>query len=157
MNGEVLAIFTAAVAEAPLQPVPEASLEAGKGLVGDRYYRDTGTGTFSEKLRGSPDSEITLIEAEEIERFNADFGLTLGLGAPRRNIVTRNIRLNDLVGRRFNVGQVVLEGIRLCEPCAHLAKIVSPEVLPGLVHRAGLRACVVTGGTVRQGDAIVAT
>ena len=122
------------------------------GIVGDRYH--AGEGTFSEKLRGKPDFEVTLIEAEEIERFNTLQTLTLPFSALRRNIATRGIRLNDLVGRRFAIGDVVLEGVRLCEPCAYLSKIVTPAVLPGLVHRAGLRACIVSGGEVCEGDAI---
>lgn len=153
LNGDVAGIFTAALAQAPMESIEEAMLEAGKGLVGDRYHRKTGT--FSDKLDGTRDSEVTLIESEEIERFNQAHDLTLGLGDFRRNIVTRNVRLNPLVGHQFRVGGVVLEGIRLCEPCAHLAKIVTPEVLPGLVHRAGLRACIVKGGLVNLRDRIV--
>ena len=132
--------------------VDEASLEAGKGLVGDRYYRETGT--FSDKLKGKRDSEITLIESEEVDRFNRGQGLTFEPGDFRRNIVTRNVRLNDLIGHRFKIGDVTLKGIRSCEPCAHLAKIVTPNVLPGLVHRAGLRACVISGGVIGPGDRI---
>jgi MOSC domain-containing protein YiiM len=153
VTGKVLAVFTSADAQAPMETTAAAELEPGRGLVGDRYYR--GIGTFSEKLKGKPDSEITLIESEEVERFNKAEGLGLGSGDLRRNIVTTGIRLNDLVGRRFQVGEVVLEGIRLCEPCAHLAKTVASQVLPGLVHRAGLRACIVSGGVVRTGDEIV--
>ena len=132
--------------------VDEASLEAGKGLVGDRYYRETGT--FSDELKGKRDSEITLIESEEVDRFNREHGLTFEPGDFRRNIVTRDVRLHDLIGHRFKIGDVILEGIRLCEPCAHLAKIVTPNVLPGLVHRAGLRACVISGGAIGLEDRI---
>jgi MOSC domain-containing protein YiiM len=134
--------------------VDEAALEAGRGLVGDRYHR--GNGTFSEDLKGQPDSEITLIESEEIERFNRDHGQSLGYGEARRNLVTSGVRLNDLVGRRFKVGGAELEGVRLCEPCAHLARTVNPRVLPGLVHRAGLRARIVEGAAVRPGDGVAA-
>jgi len=135
-----------------MESLTEVLLEAGRGLAGDRYCRETGT--FSEKLKGTRDSEITLIESEEVERFNREENLTLDLGALRRNIVTRNVRLNDLVGQRFRLGEAVLEGIRLCEPCSHLARTVTPQVLPGLVHRAGLRACILSGGTVKRGDAV---
>ncbi len=152
MNGIVRAIYSTAAGGAALKPVEEGMLEAGRGLVGDRYY--LGTGTFSEKLAGQPDAEITLIESEEIERFNRENNLSLGLGDLRRNIVTGSIRLNDLVGVTFSVGSATLEGIRLCEPCAHLSRLVTPEVLPGFVHRSGLRARIVTGGAVRPGDAI---
>lgn len=152
MSGRVQAIYTAAQARAPLEPLARCSLEAGRGLVGDRYY--LGTGTFSKKLAGKPDVEVTLVESEEIERFNREHDLSLGAGELRRNVVTTGIRLNDLVGLTFTIGEATLEGMRLCEPCPHLAKIVTREVLPGLIGRAGLRARVVTGGTIKSGDAI---
>lgn len=152
MHGELRFIYTARESGQALASIDEARLEAGKGLVGDRYYR--GAGTFSEKLSGDPKQEITLIEAEEIERFNREHGLTLGYGEIRRNLVTTGVRLNDLVGRRFRVGAAELEGIELCEPCGHLSRTVASEVLPGLVHRAGLRARVVSGAVIRPGDAV---
>jgi MOSC domain-containing protein YiiM len=151
---ELSFIYTAAKAGAPLEATDEAILEPGLGIVGDRYYR--GKGTFSEKLKGQADSELTLIEAEEIDAFNRDAGLSIGYGEVRRNFVTTGVRLNDLVGRRFRVGECVLEGMRLCEPCAYLASTVAKEVLPRLVHKAGLRARIVKGGTAQIGDSIVA-
>ena len=147
-----MGIFSAALAGVSMLPKQEAVLEARRGLVGDRYY--LGTGTFSEKLKGTPDVQLTLIALEEIEGFNERHGLDLGPGDFRRNVVTRGIELNELVGHQFNIGVTVLEGIRLCEPCAHLAGRVHPQVLPGLVHRAGLRAAVLSGGTIRAGDAV---
>lgn len=152
MTGTVVAIFSCSAGAAPMTAVTQATLEAGNGIVGDRYA--LGTGTFSNKDVHKADTEVTLIEAEEIERFNAGQQLAIGLGEPRRNIVTRGIRLNDLVGSQFHIGDALLEGIRLCEPCAHLASLVTPVVLPGLVHRAGLRARIVTSGIVRPGDAV---
>ena len=152
MSATVREIYTTSTPGTPLYPVPEATLEAGKGLVGDRYHK--GAGTFSAKLFGKPDSEITLIESEEIERFNQSEGVSTSAGEFRRNIVTSGVRLNDLVGRQFTVGAAVLEGIRLCEPCSHLAKLAGPAILRGMVHRAGLRARIVTGATVRPGDRI---
>ena len=150
MNGNVVAIYAARTAEAPMQALAEAHLEAGRGIVGDRYY--VGTGTFS--LVGRPDQEVTLIESEQIDSFNRLTGLSLTYDGARRNVVTRGVQLNELVGVRFQVGQAILEGMRLCEPCAHLARLVSPEVLPGLVQRGGLRARVVDGGTIKPSDAI---
>lgn len=152
MTGKLEFIFMTADAGAPLVAVDEAMLEAGRGLVGDRYYR--GSGTFSEKLKGLADSELTLIESEEIDSFNRETGLSLGHGAFRRNLITTGVRLNGLVGRQFRIGESLLEGIRLCEPCAYLAKTVAKQVLPGLVQKAGLRARIVEGGTVRAGDSI---
>jgi len=152
VNPSVVAIYTGSVAGAALHAEAEAALEAGRGLVGDRY--DLGVGTFSERLKGKPDVEVTLIEREEIQRLNDADGVARSPAEFRRNIVTRDVRLNDLVGRRFTVGGAVLEGVRLCEPCAHLAALVDPAVLTNMVHRAGLRARVVSGAVVRAGDAI---
>lgn len=154
MTGTVVAIYVAESGAEPMRAVPEAALEAGCGIRGDRYHRQGGT--FSRRDQIRPDQEITLVESEEIERFNEATGLALDLGATRRNVVTRGIRLNELVGRQFSLGAAVVEGIRLCEPCAHLAAIVSKEVLPGLVHRAGLRARIVSGGVIRPADTIEA-
>ena len=152
MKGEVVGIFKAAEAGATMQAVDQAELKTDRGLVGDRYYAELGT--FSAKLRGTPDTQVTLIEAEAVEAFNGSEGLELAPSDLRRNIVTRGIRLNDLVGRQFSIGAALLEGIRLCEPCAYLAETVDPRVLPGLVHAAGLRARIVSGGVVCPGDAI---
>lgn len=132
--------------------IAEAVLETGRGIVGDRYY--AGIGTFSEKLRAKQDFEVTLIESEEIEEFSRGTSLAVAGGALRRNIVTQGVRLNDLAGLRFSIGMAVLEGVRLCEPCAHLAALVSPKVLPALVHRAGLRARILVGAIIRPGDQI---
>jgi MOSC domain-containing protein YiiM len=111
-------------------------------------------GTFSEKLKVKDDWQATLIELEEVERFNTTFRTALEPGRFRRNIVTTGVRLNDLVGRRFSVGAAVVEGIRLCEPCAHLGQILGPDVVRGMVHRAGLRVRIVNGATIRPGDYI---
>ena len=152
MSGEVVGVFTAPEAGAAMQAQRRVELQADRGLVGDRYYAELGT--FSAKLQGTPDTQVTLIEAEAVAEFNAEQGLQLAASDLRRNIVTQGVRLNDLVGRRFTVGAAVLEGIRLCEPCAYLAETVESRVLPGLVHRAGLRARIVTGGDVCPGDGI---
>jgi MOSC domain-containing protein YiiM len=152
MTAQLIAIFRAAEAEAPMELVAEGQLEAGRGLVGDRYH--SGNGTFSDELKGKPDVELTLIESEQIDRFNDAQQLDLDYGSARRNLVTKGVDLNALVGARFSVGEVTLEGVRLCEPCAHMARIVAKQVLPALVHRAGLRAKVVTSGTIRPGDEV---
>jgi len=152
MSGRLLHIYTAAAAGAAPQSAAEATLEPGRGIVGDRYHASTGT--FSVKSSGKSDHEVTLIEAEAIDRFNRETGLALAYGDLRRNLVTRGIRLNELVGHEFSVGDCRLEGLRLCEPCAHLAKTVAKQVLPGLVHQAGLRARIVRGGLVKTGDAV---
>jgi len=149
--GQLIRICVAEVAEGQVRSVEEIECVPGRGLVGDRYHRHAGT--FSPP-GPSPSHEITLVEVEEVERFNAAHGADLKLEDLRRNLVTRGIALNELVGRRFSVGPVVLEGIRLCEPCAHLARLTRADVLEGLVHRGGLRAAVIRGGTIRVGDSV---
>jgi len=152
MTGKIIDIFIAPEAQAPMRSAREVHLETGRGIVGDRYYH--AVGTFSEKLESSQDFEVTLIESEQIDYFNKETGLTLDYGLLRRNIITSNIDLNSLVGKQFQVGAVLLEGIRLCEPCSHLAQLVTEQVLPTLVHRAGLRAKIKLGGVLRTGDLI---
>lgn len=152
MNGKVAGIFIASAALESPQAVDRAVLVAGGGVVGDRYHG--GRGTFSAKLDGRPDRELTMIEAEEIDRFNEVTGSRFGYGDFRRNIVTAGARLNELQGRSFSVGGAIVEGIRLCEPCRHLAGLLAPEVMSVMVHRAGLRARIVAGGVVRVGDPV---
>ena len=153
MQAQVIEILSTSVPGAPLVACSEAVLEAGRGLVGDRYH--AGVGTFSERLAGKPDAELTLIEAEAIERFNQRAGLQLKAADFRRNIVTRGVDLNSLVGVEFRVGGALLRGLRLCEPCAHLARVANPKVLPGMVHCAGLRAQILDGATIHPGDLVV--
>jgi MOSC domain-containing protein YiiM len=126
---------------------------SGRGLAGDRYFE--GKGTFSATAK-KPSHEVTLVEIEELEDFNLQFGTNMTPEDLRRNFVTRGIRLNDLVGQRFAIGAVTFEGIRLCEPCSHLAAATTGQVLTGLVHQAGLRAAIIESGTVRVGDSVLA-
>ena len=143
--GRVEAITVAAAAEARVELVAEAFAHAGRGLVGDRYHE--GRGTFSNPY--SVGHQLTLVEAEVLEE------LGIGAEAARRNLVTRGIDLNALVGRRFTVGEVECVARRLCEPCAHLERL-SPGTLRPLVHRGGLRADLLGDGTIRVGDAVSA-
>jgi MOSC domain-containing protein YiiM len=149
-RGSVVSINLAPERDEPMQPVDEVRAVAGRGLEGDRYFNQTGT--YSDKP--GPDRHVTLIEIESINALKSESGLEIEPGDARRNIVTRDVPLNHLVGREFKVGEVILRGIRLCEPCAHLASLTHPKVLPGLIHRGGLRAQVLTGGTIRAGDDI---
>jgi MOSC domain-containing protein YiiM len=138
----------------PMQTVDAVQLEAGAGIVGEHHF-----GTVQQY----PGQNVTLVEAEEIERFNAEYGTALNLTATRRNLVTRGVRLNELVGVEFTVGSVLLRGVELCEPCATLGRYLADtgltpaQVVKGLAHRAGLRADVVSSGVVRSGDSIVAS
>ena len=142
--GSVVGLFVAPQAEAPLVRVERATALTGRGLQGDRYA--AGVGTFSGPGRGY---QLTLVEAEALD--------TVGVAwqEARRNIVTRGVDLNALVGRRFAVGSVECVGRRLAEPCAHLEKLTRPGLLRPLVHRAGLRADILAGGTIEPGDTVV--
>ena len=150
-TGSVEAIHIAPAAEAPAVAVDAARAIAGKGIEGDRYFDDGGT--FSDDPR-SGGRDITLVEAEAVEGLRADTGIELAPGETRRNVVTRGVALNDLVGRRFMVGEVECVGRRLCDPCSHLEKLTQPGVLKGLVNRGGLRADVARDGVIRPGDAV---
>jgi MOSC domain-containing protein YiiM len=146
----VIAIHIASTGAAPMRPVASAHAVAGKGLEGDRYYSQLGT--YSNE-RGSG-REVTLIEIEAIEALTKDYGVQLEASQSRRNIVTRGVALNHLVEREFRIGDVVLRGTRLCEPCLHLEKLTAKGTMRGLIHRGGLRADIVKGGTIRVGDGI---
>ena len=147
--GRVETLALAVDAEAPMTVVDHATLRAGRGLEGDRYFE--GRGTFSNwHARGR---DLTLIEAEALEGLDLASG-RLASAEARRNVVTRGIDLNALVGRRFFVGDVECRGQRLCEPCAHLERLTTPGTLRGLVHRGGLRADVLTDGVIRVGDRV---
>ncbi len=126
---------------------------ADVGLEGDRYATRTGTWSADPRV----DRDITLIEAEMLEDLAATDGIVLAPGETRRNVTTRGIRLNELVGRRFRVGEVDCEGTRLCEPCQYLTDLLGKPVLAPLVHRAGLRARILTDGEISVGDEVVAT
>ena len=146
----VTAILISAASAGPIAEVEMAHAITGRGLEGDRYA--SGQGTFSDKP--GTGRQVTLIEAEAIEAFAAEFGESLTPSDARRNIVTRGVRLNDLVGREFMVGQVRVLGCRLCEPCTHLERLTGKSVLRGLVHRGGLRAEFLSDGVIRVGDRI---
>jgi MOSC domain-containing protein YiiM len=124
-----------------LTPVPSVSALAGKGLRGDRHFREHGA---------KPGQALTLIEAEALE----DVGLT---GAQsRRQVVVRGVRLNDLVGKRFRVGEVECLGVELCEPCSHLQQLTRPGIIRDLLHRGGLNADILTDGMITVGDPVSA-
>jgi MOSC domain-containing protein YiiM len=121
---------------------------AGKGLQGDRY--------FEREDDGIDGRDLTLIEAEALEGLLADTGIELDPDQTGRNVVTRGIALNDLVDRRFRVGEVECVGRRLCDPCNTLQQRTEPGVLRGLVNRGGLRADIVTDGEIAVGDEVAA-
>jgi MOSC domain-containing protein YiiM len=139
MSGSVEGIHIAAVESELPHPVDAVEVTAD-GVVGDRYG-------------GARD--LTLIESEALDGLRDDTGIELSAAESRRQVLTRGISLNDLVGERFTVGDVECVGQELCEPCAHLQGMTQSGVLRGLVHRGGLRADIVSGGRIAVGDKIV--
>jgi MOSC domain-containing protein YiiM len=147
---QVIGIYITPTPGARLNPVESARAVAGKGLEGDRYHDLAGT--FSKTDGGG--REVTMIEAEAFEHLAANASIEIEQCEGRRNLVTRGIALNDLVGHEFQVGEVRLRGVRLCHPCGHLEKLTKAGVKQGLDMRGGLRCDIVTGGIIRNGDAI---
>jgi MOSC domain-containing protein YiiM len=148
-SGVVESIYLRASKRDDAREVDRVQGVAGSGLEGDRYFRGDGDGTFYEPDKTGQD--LTLIEAEAIEGLERDTGIELAPNEARRNVVTRGIALNDLVGKRFLVGETECYGQRLCEPCSHLERSTKPGVLKGLVNRGGLRADIVRGGWIAVG------
>lgn len=156
-NGAAERIFIAPEAEAEMREQSEIEAIAGSGLRGDRYFSEIETGTYidwetdEERPAGK---DLTLIEQETIDALERESDIELGLGEHRRNIVTRDVALNHLVGKRFRVGDVVCRGDRLCEPCNYLQDITGKEVLSALTHRGGLRADILDSGVIRSDDTV---
>lgn len=148
--GTVAAIHVAHEAEADMQAVESVEAVANQGLRGDRYFTETGSFSDGE----SSGRDLTLIEAEAIEAVEREADIDLDFSDHRRNVTTRGVALNHLVGERFRVGEIVCQGVMLCEPCSHLQSLTEEGVLEALIHRGGLRADIVEGGTIRAGDEV---
>lgn len=149
MSGTVEHIHIAEAAGGPVRRLESVEAVAGVGLTGDRYARRDGHWNDSDESR-----DLTLIEAEEVERLARDFDIHLAVGASRRNLTTRGVRLNDLVGKQFRIGAVLARGTELCEPCTHLVALTGQPLIKPLTHRAGLRADLLTSGRISVGDQI---
>src|SRR5918996_1758882 len=150
-QGVVISMHVASTAAAPMRSITSARAVAGKGLEGDRYFNELGT------YSNQPGSgrEVTLIEIEAIEALKRDYQIELDAGRARRSIVTEGIPLNHFVEKKFKIGAVILRGTRLCEPCAHMEKLTVKGAMRGLIHRGGLRAEIVKGGTICVSDTIL--
>jgi MOSC domain-containing protein YiiM len=146
--GTVEAICIARAAGEPVQSVPAVLAIAGRGLEGDRYV--TAAGTFPS---GPPGSALTMIGAEVCESFDPP----LSPDEHRRNLVTRGIDLNSLVGHEFTVGGARCRGMRLCEPCTVVQRYAGRPVLRELVHRGGLRVDILAGGEIRVANEVQPT
>jgi MOSC domain-containing protein YiiM len=145
--GEVVAIAIAAERGELPQPVERVRALAGRGLEGEYHLA---------RNQAKPSDAITFIAAEALEGLREDTGLSLSHEESRRNVLTRGVDLNALVGARFRVGDVECEGVELCEPCMRLVRLNGGErgVLRGLVHRGGLRADVLSDGEIAVGDPV---
>lgn len=149
-RGELLHIHIAPIAASLMRVLPEVRLIAGTGVEGDRYA--TRLGTYSNKHH--IDRQVTLIETETLEALLRDHGVELTPHEHRRNLTTRAVPLNHLVGQYFRVGACVLYGGRLNVPCRYLEELVGKKVFKPLLNRSGLNCRIVVGGVVRRGDSI---
>jgi MOSC domain-containing protein YiiM len=138
MSGTVEGLHVSPQFEQLPQPVEAVEVTA-EGVLGDRYFGER---------------NLTLIEAEALEGLFEEAGIELTAAESRRQVLTRGVRLNDLVGTRFRVGEVECVGEEWCEPCSHLEGLTRPGVLRGLVHRGGLRADIVRDGRIAVGDEV---
>ena len=154
LSGTVEGLAIAPDATAPMQLVRTAQALAGRGLDGDRYAR--GAGTFSSRSGRRPGFDLTLVAGEVVDALTAG-DPRLDFAGTRRNVLTRGVDVNALVGRDFRIGEVRCRGLRLAEPCAHLERLAGPGLLRPLIHRGGLRADVVSGGTIDVGSSITTT
>ena len=146
MSGHVEGIFISPEKGVLPEPVDSVRAVAGRGLEGNRYF-------FEE---APPGQAITLIAAEAVEAMEREHGIAIEPRESRRNVVTRGVDVNELVGKRFRVGAVQCQGIELCEPCTTLQGMTKPGVIKGLAHRGGLNADILSDGAINVGDAVVA-
>lgn len=150
-NGKVVGIYIAPQRGEPTEWVEQVHVICGCGIEGDRYFRQPG------ELDDQPKTgrQLTLIEVETIEAMCQD-GIQITPDKTRRNIISRGISLNSLVGKEFVIGTIRLRGVRLCEPCDYLASKTDPRVVHSMAHRGGLRADILTDGFIHIDDLITA-
>ena len=146
----ITGIYTAPAMGGSMMGHAKVALKPGKGIVGDRYYSETGKNRSTYK--GQPDFELTLIESEVIESFNKEGGHSFHESDFRRNLITKGVRLNDLEGQHFTINEISFYGVRLCEPCASLQRRLGVSILPELVGKGGLRAQVKGSGILSVED-----
>ena len=129
----------------PINEVSSIDVLANQGVVGDRHFKE-----FND-----PYNQISLIESENIDRYNIKYGLTIPYIDFRRNIVTKGIKLNDIVGKKILVGNVKLEGVDLCRPCRHLSEVLGQEnIIKEFLRGGGLRCQILTSSSIKINDKI---
>ncbi len=152
MTGQVEAIHIATESAADMESKDTVEAVSGGGLRGDRYFN--GSGTYSQSSR-DVNRELSLIEGEALDAAERDYDVSVGPDEHRRNLTTRDIGLNRLVGKRFRIGDAICEGVELCEPCSYLESFLEREGLyDALVHRGGIRARIVSDGVIETGAPI---
>ena len=125
--------------------VESVEVVADKGIVGDRHFREY----------NDPYSQLSLIESENIDYYNIKYSLNIPYVEFRRNIVTEGIQLNNLIGKRFLVGSVELEGIDLCRPCRHLSELLNQDnIIKEFLRKGGLRCQILSSSKINVGDVI---
>lgn len=147
MAGRVEGIFISPERGLLPEPVESVSALAGRGLEGNRYF-------FASNA--PPGVALTLIAAEAVEAMEREHGISIEPRESRRNIVTRGIDVNELLGKEFRIGDVECRGIELCEPCTTLQAMTKPGIIKGLVHRGGLNADILSDGEISVGDVVAA-
>jgi len=152
MAGGVTFLAITSGAGGAMQALESVAAEPGRGLAGDRYAK--GTGFYSNRPQPRGGREITLFETEVLEALCGETGIALSAAETRRNVTTRGIRLDGLIGVQFRIGDVLCEGIRPCDPCLRLEELTGKAVLKPLIGRGGLRANVLSAGVIHLGDAV---
>ena len=144
---EVLKLGITAINNQSIQEVSSIEVIANQGIVGDRHF----------KKFNDPYNQISLIESEGIDNYNIKFGLNISYIDFRRNIITKGIKLNALVGKKFKVGTVELEGLDLCRPCRHLSEILNQKnIIKEFIRKGGLRCQILSSSNINVGDKIKA-
>ncbi len=149
--GRVVGVYLAGAGGLAMRSVQSAVAVAGQGLVGDRYQTGTGQWCYDRRLY----DDVTLIAVEALDAAGAEHGVHLQRGVARRNVETSGVDLQALVGRQFQIGEVVLHGNRPCEPCRYLDRVTGQPAKAALHGRGGLRASVITGGALRVGASVL--
>ena len=129
-----------------IEEVVSIEVLANKGVIGDRHFKD-----FND-----PYCQLSLIESENIDYYNLKYGLNIPYVNFRRNVVTKGVRLNELVGKKLQIGNVELEGVDLCRPCRHLTEVLNQnKILKEFIRKGGLRCQILSSSTINIGDEII--
>lgn len=151
-HARIEGIFIAETAGSPMQPVASALAVADRGLERDRYFDDRGTWPVTDRVRGG--NHVTLMESEAITAIAAELGVVVNPAETRRNLLTSGVRLSDLEGKTFRVGEALLRGLRPCDPCGYLERLSGKPMKTLMQQRGGLRADVIRGGSISVGSEI---